>query len=113
MALSTTTATTIPFPTIRHHYHSSTTFSLSTKPTKLVTLSSSSFLPTVPSTTTTIRRCSFTVRAARVKLERMKPHLNIGTIDHVDHGKTTLTDCHGQQCPQKAQRDRPYLATGE
>jgi len=24
------------------------------------------------------------------KFERTKPHLNIGTIGHVDHGKTTL-----------------------
>jgi elongation factor Tu len=28
---------------------------------------------------------------ARDKFERVKPHLNIGTIGHVDHGKTTLT----------------------
>jgi elongation factor Tu len=28
---------------------------------------------------------------AREKFERTKPHLNIGTIGHVDHGKTTLT----------------------
>jgi elongation factor Tu len=28
---------------------------------------------------------------AREKFERLKPHLNIGTIGHVDHGKTTLT----------------------
>ncbi|QQS38974.1 elongation factor Tu [Candidatus Woesebacteria bacterium] len=28
---------------------------------------------------------------ARKKFERSKPHLNIGTIGHVDHGKTTLT----------------------
>jgi elongation factor Tu len=28
---------------------------------------------------------------ARSKFERNKPHLNIGTIGHVDHGKTTLT----------------------
>ena len=28
---------------------------------------------------------------ARKKFERTKPHLNIGTIGHVDHGKTTLT----------------------
>jgi len=28
---------------------------------------------------------------ARVKFERNKPHVNIGTIGHVDHGKTTLT----------------------
>lgn len=26
-----------------------------------------------------------------VKFERNKPHCNIGTIGHVDHGKTTLT----------------------
>lgn len=29
--------------------------------------------------------------AARPKFERTKPHVNIGTIGHVDHGKTTLT----------------------
>ena len=28
---------------------------------------------------------------AKEKFERTKPHVNIGTIDHVDHGKTTLT----------------------
>ena len=28
---------------------------------------------------------------ARTKFERKKPHINIGTIGHVDHGKTTLT----------------------
>jgi elongation factor Tu len=28
---------------------------------------------------------------AKAKFERNKPHLNIGTIGHVDHGKTTLT----------------------
>jgi elongation factor Tu len=28
---------------------------------------------------------------AKVKFERSKPHVNIGTIGHVDHGKTTLT----------------------
>jgi elongation factor Tu len=28
---------------------------------------------------------------ARQKFERTKPHLNVGTIGHVDHGKTTLT----------------------
>ncbi|MDP3762549.1 MAG: GTP-binding protein, partial [bacterium] len=25
------------------------------------------------------------------KFERTKPHLNVGTIGHVDHGKTSLT----------------------
>src|SRR4026208_2535320 len=28
---------------------------------------------------------------AKAKYERKKPHVNIGTIGHVDHGKTTLT----------------------
>ncbi|MFK7840207.1 MAG: GTP-binding protein, partial [Bdellovibrionales bacterium] len=28
---------------------------------------------------------------SKEKFERNKPHANIGTIGHVDHGKTTLT----------------------
>ena len=28
---------------------------------------------------------------AKEKFERTKPHCNVGTIGHVDHGKTTLT----------------------
>ncbi|HEX9715272.1 MAG TPA: GTP-binding protein, partial [Desulfurivibrionaceae bacterium] len=28
---------------------------------------------------------------AKEKFERKKPHVNIGTIGHIDHGKTTLT----------------------
>ena len=28
---------------------------------------------------------------AKAKFDRSKPHCNIGTIGHVDHGKTTLT----------------------
>ncbi len=28
---------------------------------------------------------------AKAKFERTKPHCNVGTIGHVDHGKTTLT----------------------
>ncbi|MBS0593298.1 MAG: elongation factor Tu, partial [Proteobacteria bacterium] len=28
---------------------------------------------------------------AKSKFERKKPHVNVGTIGHVDHGKTTLT----------------------
>ncbi|CAD5328524.1 unnamed protein product [Arabidopsis thaliana] len=62
---------------------------------KLKTLTlSSSFLPSYSLTTTSASqstRRSFTVRAARGKFERKKPHVNIGTIGHVDHGKTTLT----------------------
>ena len=32
-----------------------------------------------------------TFKMAKAKFERTKPHCNIGTIGHVDHGKTTLT----------------------
>ena len=28
---------------------------------------------------------------AKMKFERTKPHLNVGTVGHIDHGKTTLT----------------------
>ena len=30
-------------------------------------------------------------RMAKAKFDRTKPHVNVGTIGHVDHGKTTLT----------------------
>ena len=29
---------------------------------------------------------------AKAKFERTKPHVNIGTIGHIDHGKTTFSD---------------------
>ncbi|MFZ0805094.1 MAG: GTP-binding protein, partial [Candidatus Sulfotelmatobacter sp.] len=28
---------------------------------------------------------------AKEKFDRTKPHCNVGTIGHIDHGKTTLT----------------------
>jgi len=30
-------------------------------------------------------------KMAREKFERTLPHVNVGTVGHVDHGKTTLT----------------------
>jgi elongation factor Tu len=44
---------------------------------------------------------------AKQKFERTKPHVNVGTIGHVDHGKTTttaaITACSGaeQQDPDQ------------
>ncbi|MEE9204628.1 MAG: GTP-binding protein, partial [Nitrospirales bacterium] len=35
---------------------------------------------------------------AKAKYERRKPHMNIGTIGHVDHGKTTLTSVLTKVC---------------
>ena len=37
-----------------------------------------------------------TENMAKEKFERTKPHVNIGTIGHVDHGKTTLTSGYHQ-----------------
>ena len=35
--------------------------------------------------------CSWRTHMAKGVFERTKPHVNVGTIGHVDHGKTTLT----------------------
>jgi len=40
---------------------------------------------------------------AREKFERKKPHLNVGTIGHVDHGKTTLTSAITKYLATKGQ----------
>lgn len=39
--------------------------------------------------------------ADQVKFSRTKPHLNVGTIGHVDHGKTTLTAAITMVCAAK------------
>ena len=44
---------------------------------------------------------------AKAKFERTKPHVNVGTIGHVDHGKTTLTAGHDQVSgPHRPQQHR-------
>ncbi|MGE0109237.1 MAG: GTP-binding protein, partial [Bdellovibrionales bacterium] len=40
---------------------------------------------------------------AKEKFERTKPHVNIGTIGHVDHGKTTLTAAITKYLSKKGQ----------
>jgi len=42
---------------------------------------------------------------AKEKFERTKPHVNIGTIGHVDHGKTTLTAAITQRQAKKGLAD--------
>ncbi|HKJ16703.1 MAG TPA: GTP-binding protein, partial [Xanthomonadales bacterium] len=37
---------------------------------------------------------------AKAKFERNKPHVNVGTIGHVDHGKTTLTAALTKVCAE-------------
>ena len=38
---------------------------------------------------------------AKERYERTKPHINVGTIGHVDHGKTTLTAALTKVCAEK------------
>ena len=45
---------------------------------------------------------------AKVKFERTKPHVNVGTIGHVDHGKTTLTAALTKICAEA--RGGDYIA---
>lgn len=38
---------------------------------------------------------------AKAKFQRTKPHVNVGTIGHIDHGKTTLTAAITKTCSMK------------
>jgi len=42
---------------------------------------------------------------AKKKFERTKPHVNVGTIGHIDHGKTTLTSAITRVLAKKGQAD--------
>ena len=46
---------------------------------------------------------------AKAKFERTKPHLNIGTIGHVDHGKTTLTSAVTKVLNKKLEGKVEYI----
>ena len=47
---------------------------------------------------------------AKVKFERTKPHVNIGTIGHVDHGKTTLSAAISTNLAKKYPASEGYSA---
>ena len=42
---------------------------------------------------------------AKKKFERTKPHVNVGTIGHIDHGKTTLTAAITKHCSLRGNAD--------
>ncbi|MEE9239853.1 MAG: GTP-binding protein, partial [bacterium] len=42
---------------------------------------------------------------AKAKCERTQPHVNVGTIGHVDHGKTTLTAAITKHLAEKGQAE--------
>jgi elongation factor Tu len=50
---------------------------------------------------------------AKAKFERTKPHVNIGTIGHIDHGKTTLTAAITKVLHDKFPDLNPYMPFDE
>jgi GTPase len=46
-------------------------------------------------------------KVAKAKFERTKPHVNIGTIGHIDHGKTTLTAAISTGASRQVSRCEP------
>jgi elongation factor Tu len=50
---------------------------------------------------------------AKAKFERTKPHVNIGTIGHIDHGKTTLTAAITKVLHDKMPQLNPYTPFDE
>jgi elongation factor Tu len=46
---------------------------------------------------------------AKQRFERTKPHMNVGTMGHIDHGKTTLTAAITKYCAMRGQGEfRPF-----
>lgn len=49
---------------------------------------------------------------AAEKFERKKPHVNVGTIGHVDHGKTTLTALNSTGSNSSSSLNGKYIFYG-
>ncbi|MCH7900739.1 MAG: elongation factor Tu, partial [Acidobacteria bacterium] len=47
---------------------------------------------------------------AKAKFERTKPHVNVGTIGHIDHGKTTLTAAITKVLSERVGGDNEFMA---
>ena len=47
---------------------------------------------------------------AKAKFERNKPHVNVGTIGHIDHGKTTLTAAITKVLSERVGGDNEFMA---
>jgi len=47
---------------------------------------------------------------SKKKFERTKPHMNVGTMGHIDHGKTTLTAAITKYCGSTMPRKRRSAA---
>lgn len=48
---------------------------------------------------------------AKSKYERTKPHVNVGTIGHVDHGKTTLSSGDSDRIDPRNSVEKPKTTT--
>jgi elongation factor Tu len=47
---------------------------------------------------------------AKAKFQRTKPHVNIGTIGHIDHGKTTLTAAITRVLHERMPEVNPFVS---
>jgi elongation factor Tu len=46
---------------------------------------------------------------AKAKFERTKPHVNVGTMGHIDHGKTTLTAAITKTLAERVGGDNVFM----